>query len=154
MLCLLHTFSDLWIRYTGHLWQDEDLVLDEARLDWGSMIYLITFALHPLPPLCLRPPLLLSPPLLVILHIPIFVMILSPGYAEPRSQPSSPLSFLHLQPPLLGGEARTSPILGPSPTPSPTPSQLGLQGAQASLFTSLQGSTNQRVELRYDGKSW
>ena len=35
----MHTFSDVHTYYTGYLWHDEDLVLDEAKIDQESMVY-------------------------------------------------------------------------------------------------------------------
>ena len=75
-------------------------------------------------------------------------MIPNLGYMESGPQPS----FLQQPSPPPGGEARTSPI--PGLAPSFTPNELGSQGAQASSSTSSQRFTNQRVELRYDGKFW
>ena len=39
MLYVLNMFIDLYICYTDHLWQDEDLVPNEIGEDQGSMVY-------------------------------------------------------------------------------------------------------------------
>ena len=73
MLCVLNMFIDLYTYYTNHLWQDEDLVSDEAGVDQGSMVYSLTLVLHLPHPLWWHPPfpsLLLPPPALVIVIKP------------------------------------------------------------------------------------
>ena len=80
-------------------------------------------------------------------HTQEFVMIPNPRYVESGPQPSFPS-----QPsPPSRSEARTLSV--PGSTPSFTPSQLSSQGGQASLSTPSQGSMNQCMEFRYDGKS-
>ena len=86
------------------------------------------------------------------LHAQEFGMIPNLGYVEPGSQPSFPPQPTPSLPPPPGGKDHTSPI--PSSNPSPTPNQPGSQGAQASLSALSQGSTNQRMELKYDCTSW
>ena len=65
-------FTNVYTYYTGHLWQDEDLVLDETEIDRGSIVYPPRFKLQPPPPLRPRlplPPLLLHSPLLAVLYM-------------------------------------------------------------------------------------
>ena len=140
------------ICYIDQLWQEGHLVLDEVGVNRGSMVYPLApsappttstapASTTPMSDGCSVPP---GP------HTQEFVMIPNPGYHNsgpqplfPQQQASPPL------PPPLEGEVCTQ----PASTPFPTPSQPGSQGAQASSSTPSQCSTNQQVELRYDGKS-
>ena len=84
-------------------------------------------------------------------HTQEFVMIPNFGYVKSMPQPSFPQQPSPPPPPPLGDKVRTSRITDSAP--SPIPSQPSSQRAQVSQSTPSQGSTNQRVELRYDGKS-
>ena len=82
------------------------------------------------------------------LHTQEFVMIPNPRYMKSGYQPLFPPQSS----PPLGGEARTSPV--PGSTPSPISSQPGSYGTHTFLSTPSQDSMNQHVEFKFDGKSW
>ena len=128
---MLHTFIDVHTYYTGHLWQDEDLVLDEVEIDRGSTVYLPAFkTTTSTVPMSTTPATAPGLPL----HSHEFVMISNHWYMELGSQPSLPPQPNPQPTPspsaLPGGEDHTSPVPGSTLSPpSPTPSQLGSQGA-------------------------